>query len=53
VDQGGGDGIRISRSNRTHGLTVAEVEGWREKFLIVAENALRTRSKDEAALTNE
>lgn len=38
---------------RTHGLTVAEVEDWREKFLLGVENALRTRPKDEEALKDE
>ena len=32
---------------RQHGLTVAEVEKWKEKFLAGAENALRSRPKDE------
>jgi hypothetical protein len=35
---------------RLHGLTVAEVEDWREKFLLGAENALRTWPKDEEAV---
>ena len=38
---------------RTHGLTVAEVEDWREKLLSGAENALRTRPKDEDAVKDE
>ncbi len=38
---------------RKHGLTVAEVEEWRERFLLGAENALRTRPKDEEALKDE
>jgi transposase-like protein len=32
---------------RKHGLTVAEVEDWREKFLAGAENALRSRPRDD------
>jgi transposase-like protein len=36
-----------------HGLTVGEVEDWREKFLLGAENALRSRPRDEEALTDE
>ena len=36
----------VAEAARQHGLTVAEVEDWREKFLLGAENALRTRSKD-------
>jgi transposase-like protein len=38
---------------RKHGLTVAEVEDWRERFLLGAENALRARPKDEEALKDE
>ncbi len=37
----------VAEAARTHGLTVAEVEDWREKFLLGAEHALRTRPKDE------
>ena len=43
----------VAEAARTHGLTVAEVEGWREKFLTGAENALRTRPKDEDAVKDE
>jgi transposase-like protein len=38
---------------RKHGLTVADVESWQEKFLLAAENALRTRPKDDEALKDE
>jgi transposase-like protein len=38
---------------RRHGLKVAEVEEWRERFLLGAENALRTRPKEEDALREE
>ena len=38
---------------RKHGLTVAEVEDWKERFLAAAENALRARPKDEEALKDE
>ena len=37
----------VAEAARTHGLTVAEVEEWREKFLLGAENALRSLPKDE------
>ena len=43
----------VAEAARTHGLTVAEVEDWREKFLVGAENALRTRPKDEDAVKAE
>jgi transposase-like protein len=38
---------------RKHGLTVAEVEDWREKFLAGAENALRSKPRDEEAVKEE
>jgi transposase-like protein len=38
---------------RKHGLTVAQVEEWRELFLMGAENALRTRPRDEDAFKDE
>ena len=43
----------VAEAARMHGLTVAEVEGWQEKFLSGAENALRTRPKDEDAVKDE
>jgi len=43
----------VAEAARQHGLTVAEVEDWREKFLLGAENALRTRPKDAEALKDE
>jgi len=43
----------IAEAARTHGLTVAEVEAWREKFLLGAENALRSRPRDEEAVKDE
>lgn len=38
---------------RRHGLTVAEVEDWRDKFLLGAENALRSKPRNEEALKDE
>ncbi len=38
---------------RAHGLTVAEIEHWKDTFLLAAENALRSRPKDEEALKDE
>jgi transposase-like protein len=35
---------------RRHGLKVAEVEDWRDRFLLGAENGLRARPKEDAAL---
>ena len=43
----------VAEAARMYGLTVAEVEGWREKFLLGAENALRSRPKDEEAVKDE
>jgi len=43
----------VAEAARQHGLTVAEVEEWREKFLLGAENALRARPKDEEAVKDE
>ena len=40
----------VAEAARMHGLTVAEVEEWREKFLLGAENALRSRPKDDEAV---
>jgi transposase-like protein len=40
----------VAEAARQHGLTVAEVEDWREKFFLGAENALRSRPKDEEAV---
>jgi transposase-like protein len=38
---------------RKHGLTVAEVEEWRELFLAAAENALRSHPRDEEGQREE
>ncbi len=38
---------------RKHGLKVSEVEDWQEKFMLAAENALRSRPRDEEALKDE
>jgi len=38
---------------RRHGLTVAEVEDWKDRFLLAGENGLRARPKDEEALKEE
>jgi len=36
-----------------HGLKVAEVEDWRDRFLLGAENALRARPKEDETLREE
>ena len=43
----------VAEAARKHGLTVAEIEDWRERFLLGAENALRSRPKDDEALKDE
>ena len=44
---------RRCRRRPAHGLTVAEVKDWREKFLRAAENALRSKPRDEEAQKEE
>lgn len=43
----------VQEAARKHGLTVAEIEQWRDRFLMGAENALRSRPHDEEALKKE
>ena len=43
----------IQEAARAHGLTMAEIEDWKDKFLFGAENALRSRPRDEEALKDE
>ena len=43
----------IQEAAREHGLTVAELEEWKERFLGGAENALRSRPRNEEALKEE
>ena len=39
----------VAEAARKHGLTVAEIDEWRDRFLSGAENALRSRPLDEDA----
>lgn len=41
--------LSVAEAARKHGLTVAEIEAWRERFLSGAENALRSRPLDDEA----
>ncbi len=41
--------LSVAEAARRHGLTVAEVEEWRERFRAGAENALRSRPLGEEA----
>lgn len=43
----------VQEAARKHGLTVAEIEEWKDRFLAAAENALRSRPRDEEALKDE
>ena len=38
---------------RKHGLTVREIDDWKDRFLMGAENALRSKPRDEIALRDE
>jgi len=44
----------VQEAGRKHGLTVAEIEDWKDRFLLAAENALRSlpRPKDEPSATD-
>jgi len=39
-----------AEASRKHGLTVAEIEEWKDRFLSGAENALRSKPLDDEAL---
>jgi transposase-like protein len=43
----------VAEAARKHGLTVAEIEDWQERLVLGAENALRTRPKEDEALKDE
>ena len=43
----------IAEAARKHGLKVSELEDWKERFLLGAENALRSRPRDDDALKDE
>jgi transposase-like protein len=43
----------LAEAARAHGLTAGEIEDWRDKFLLGAKNALRSKPKDEEALKDE
>ncbi|MBP3731364.1 MAG: hypothetical protein J6I40_07850 [Mailhella sp.] len=43
----------IQEAARTHGLTMAEIEDWKDKFLLGAATSLRSRPRDEEALKDE
>lgn len=43
----------VAEGTLRNGVTVAEVEGWKEQFLRAAENGLRRPKDDEGALKNK
>src|SRR5262245_16094796 len=43
----------VAEAARKHALKVSEIEDWRERFLLAAENALRSRPRDDEALKDE
>lgn len=43
----------MAEAARQHELTVAEVEDWKDRFLLAGENGLRARPKEEEALKDE
>jgi transposase-like protein len=43
----------VVEAARAHGLTVAEIEQWKERFLTGAENALRSKPLDDEALKEQ
>ena len=43
----------VQEAARRHGLRVAEVEDWKERYTRAAENALRSRSRNEEAFKDE
>ena len=43
----------LAEAARKHGLTINQLEDWKEKFLSGAENALRTRPRNEEAMKDE
>ncbi len=45
--------LSVEEGARRHGLTVSEIETWRERLLVAAHNALRSKPRDEEALKEE
>ena len=43
----------VAEAARKHGLTMAEIEEWQERFLLAGENSLRSRPKEDEALKDE
>ena len=47
------DDTSAQEAARKHGLRVVEIEEWKERYLLGAENALRSRPRDDEALNDE
>ena len=45
--------ITLQEAARKNDLTIADIESWRDNFLLAGENALRSKPKDEEALREE
>jgi hypothetical protein len=45
--------ITLDDGARQHGLTVAEIEEWKQRMLAAAHNALRSRPRDADAMKDE
>jgi transposase-like protein len=45
--------LSVEEGAQRHGLTVGEIEGWKERLLVAAHNALRSKPRDEEALREE
>jgi len=45
--------LSVEDGARRHGLTVSEIETWKERLLIAAHNALRSKPRDEEAVREE
>lgn len=43
----------VQEAARKHDLTVSEIEDWKDKFLLGAENALRSKPRNDEALKDE
>ncbi len=43
----------VQEAARKHSLTVAEVEDWKERFLAGAENALRSKPRDDDGMKDD
>ena len=45
--------LSVTEGAQRHALTVAEIESWKERLLVAARNALRSKPRDEDAMKDE